>query len=97
MAPKNISDVNGHFERARPMSNDPAARSVQSTSSIRNGNRDRVLELLRRNQPISRIDIARKSGLQRSTISSIVDDLIEERWVCEGAVVKTDRGRRPTC
>lgn len=78
------------------MSNDPAARSAQSTSSIRNGNRDRVLELLRRNQPISRIDIARKSGLQRSTISSIVDDLIEERWVCEGAVVKTDRGRRPT-
>jgi predicted NBD/HSP70 family sugar kinase len=34
--------------------------------------------------------------LQRSTISSIVDGLIEERWVREGPVVKTQRGRRPT-
>ena len=59
-------------------------------------NRDLVLEVLRRNQPISRVDIARRSGLQRSTISSIVDGLIEERWVREGSVVKTERGRRPT-
>jgi len=65
-------------------------------SPIRDGNRDLVLEVLRRNQPISRVDIARRSGLQRSTISSIVDGLIDERWVREGPVVKTDRGRRPT-
>ena len=65
-------------------------------SPIRDGNRDLVLEVLRRNQPISRVDIARRSGLQRSTISSIVDELIEERWVREGSVVKTERGRRPT-
>ena len=65
-------------------------------SPIRDSNRNLVLELLRRNQPISRVDIARRSGLQRSTISSIVDGLIEERWVCEGSVVKTERGRRPT-
>ena len=63
---------------------------------IRDGNRDLVLEVLRRNQPISRVDIARRSGLQRSTISSIVDGLIQEQWVREGSVVKTDRGRRPT-
>lgn len=65
-------------------------------SPIRDNNRDLVLEVLRRNQPISRVDIARRSGLQRSTISSIVDGLIEERWVREGSVVKTERGRRPT-
>jgi predicted NBD/HSP70 family sugar kinase len=65
-------------------------------SPIRDSNRDLVLEVLRRNQPISRVDIARRSGLQRSTISSIVDELIEERWIREGSVVKTDRGRRPT-
>jgi predicted NBD/HSP70 family sugar kinase len=63
---------------------------------IRDTNRDLVLEVLRRNQPISRVDIARKAGLQRSTVSSIVDGLIEERWVREGSVVKTERGRRPT-
>lgn len=67
----------------------------QSMSPIRDGNRDLVLEVLQRNQPISRVDIARRSGLQRSTISSIVDGLIEERWVREGPAVKTDRGRRP--
>jgi predicted NBD/HSP70 family sugar kinase len=65
-------------------------------SPIRDSNRDLVLELLRRNQPISRVDIARRSGLQRSTVSSIVDGLIDERWVREGSVVKTERGRRPT-
>jgi len=65
-------------------------------AQIRDGNRDLVLEVLRRNQPISRVDIARRSGLQRSTISSIVDGLIEERWIREGSVVKTERGRRPT-
>ena len=71
-------------------------KRIQGASTIRDGNRNLVLELLRRKQPISRVDIARRSGLQRSTISSIVDGLIEERWVSEGPVVKTERGRRPT-
>jgi predicted NBD/HSP70 family sugar kinase len=73
-----------------------APTRAQAMSPIRDTNRDLVLELLRRNQPISRVDIARKSGLQRSTISSIVDGLIEERWAREGSVIKTERGRRPT-
>jgi predicted NBD/HSP70 family sugar kinase len=71
-------------------------KRAQSAAPIRDSNRDLVLEVLRRNQPISRVGIARRSGLQRSTISSIVDGLIEERWVREGSVVKTERGRRPT-
>ena len=71
-------------------------RRAQGVSPIRDNNRDLVLEVLRRNQPISRVDIARRSGLQRSTVSSIVDGLIEERWAREGSVVKTERGRRPT-
>lgn len=95
MALRNISEVNGQIARAGGKSK-KASKRAQSTSPIRDGNRDLVLELLRRNQPISRVDIARKSGLQRSTISSIVDDLIEEQWVREGSVVKTERGRRPT-
>lgn len=77
-------------------SKDFAPTRIQGMSPIRDTNRDLVLELLRRNQPISRVDIARRSGLQRSTVSSIVDGLIEERWVREGSVVKTERGRRPT-
>ncbi len=96
MAPRNISEGNGHIGRGRVKSKELASRPAQGTSPIRDNNRDLVLEVLRRNQPISRVDIARRSGLQRSTISSIVDSLIEERWVREGSVVKTERGRRPT-
>ena len=62
----------------------------------RDNNRDLVLEVLRRNQPISRVAIARRSGLQRSTISSIVERLLAEGWIREGSIVKTARGRRPT-
>jgi predicted NBD/HSP70 family sugar kinase len=52
--------------------------------------------MLRRHQPISRVAIANRSGLQRSTVSSIVEQLIAESWICEGSVLKTARGRRPT-
>lgn len=67
-----------------------------SNAGVRDANRDLVLEVLRRNQPISRVSIADKSGLQRSTVSSIVEDLIAEHWIREGSIVKTARGRRPT-
>ena len=44
---------------------------------------------------MSRADLARRSGLQRSTVSAIVDQLIEEGWVTEGAINRLPRGRRP--
>ena len=65
-------------------------------TAIRDKNRDLVLKMLRRHQPISRVAIANRSGLQRSTVSSIVEQLIAESWIREGSVVKTARGRRPT-
>jgi predicted NBD/HSP70 family sugar kinase len=69
---------------------------LASSETARRINRDIVLELIRTNQPISRADLARRSGLQRSTVSQIVEQLIEEKWVCEGAVASPPRGRRPT-
>lgn len=71
---------------------------VQRASSemARRINRDIVLELIRENQPISRADLSRRSGLQRSTVSQIVEQLIRERWVREGSVLISARGRRPT-
>jgi predicted NBD/HSP70 family sugar kinase len=59
-------------------------------------NRDVVLELIRARQPVSRADLARLSGLQRSTVSEIVEDLMREEWVREGSVARRPRGRRPT-
>jgi len=55
-----------------------------------------VLHLIRKRHPISRADLARVSGLQRSTISLIVEELIEDQWVVEGPTGRLPRGRRPT-
>lgn len=69
---------------------------VASNEMTRDINRDVVLGQIRALQPVSRVDLARASGLQPSTVSSIVEQLLTERWICEGAVAKTARGRRPT-
>jgi predicted NBD/HSP70 family sugar kinase len=67
-----------------------------SSEVVRDINRRIVLNLIRTRQPISRADLARVSGLQRSTISLIVEQLMEECWVLEGATGRLPRGRRPT-
>ena len=71
---------------------------IQAASSevARDINRRIVLNLIRKRQPLSRADLARFSGLQRSTISLIVDELIEENWVLKGPTGRLPRGRRPT-
>jgi len=69
---------------------------VARSETARDINRSIVLNLIRGHQPISRADLARHSGLQRSTVSVIAEQLIEERWVTEGANGVTPRGRRPT-
>ncbi|QMV19441.1 ROK family protein [Granulicella sp. 5B5] len=67
-----------------------------SNKTPRRINRNLIFNLIRTKQPISRADLARVSGLQRSTISLIVEDLIAEGWIVEGAVGHLPRGRRPT-
>jgi predicted NBD/HSP70 family sugar kinase len=67
-----------------------------SSETARRINRDIVLEIILENQPISRAELARRSGLQRSTVSQIIEQLIRERWVREGAQASPARGRRPT-
>ena len=68
---------------------------VARSETARDINRRIVLNLIRGHQPISRADLARHSGLQRSTVSVIAEQLIAERWVTEGANGHTLRGRRP--
>jgi len=69
---------------------------VATSETARDINRRIVLNLIRTHQPISRADLARHSGLQRSTVSVIAEQLIKERWITEGANGHTARGRRPT-
>ncbi len=69
---------------------------VASSETARDINRSVVLNLIRKRQPISRADLARISGLQRSTVSLITEQLIREEWVVNGPVGRLPRGRRPT-
>ena len=69
---------------------------VATSVTARDINRRIVLNLIRKHQPISRADLSRYSGLQRSTVSSIIEELIADRWVNEGALGQLPRGRKPT-
>lgn len=69
---------------------------LASSETARKINRDILLQLIHARQPISRADLARLSGLQRSTVSQITEQLIGEGWVREGATARLPRGRRPT-
>jgi predicted NBD/HSP70 family sugar kinase len=69
---------------------------LASSETARRINRETVLQLIHARQPISRADLARLSGLQRSTVSQIIEQLIGERWIREGSIAQLPRGRRPT-
>src|ERR1700679_2469212 len=69
---------------------------VATSETARDINSRIILNLVRKHQPISRADLMRQSGLQRSTVSVITEQLIAERWLREGAVGRLPRGRRPT-
>ena len=67
-----------------------------ATSEIaRDINRRIILNLIRTRQPISRAELARHTGLQRSTVSLITEQLIAEQWITEGALGHLPRGRKP--
>jgi predicted NBD/HSP70 family sugar kinase len=59
-------------------------------------NRNLIFNQIRTEQPISRAELARVSGLQRSTVSLIVKQLLIEKWIVEGSTGRLPRGRRPT-
>ena len=65
-------------------------------NTIRDINRQIVLNYVREREPISRADIARETDLQRSTISAIVEDLKTEGLVEEVGEGESTGGRRPT-
>jgi N-acetylglucosamine repressor len=58
-------------------------------------NRQILLNLVREHQPISRADLARRMGIGRGIVTTLVNELLEEGSVYEGALVEVPRGRRP--
>jgi len=69
---------------------------VATNETVRDINSRIMLNLVRKHQPVSRADLARYSGLQRSTVSAITGRLISEHWLRKGAVGDLPRGRKPT-
>jgi predicted NBD/HSP70 family sugar kinase len=65
-------------------------------NTIRDINRQIVLNYVREREPISRAEIARETALQRSTISTIVDALKTEGLIEEIGEGESTGGRRPT-
>lgn len=74
----------------------PEDKQAASNRTPRQINRNLIFNQIRTSQPISRADLARACGLQRSTVSLIVEELLAERWIVEGAAGHTPRGRKPT-
>src|SRR5439155_8931027 len=73
-------------------------KTVQAArlTTVRDINRQIVLNYVREREPISRAEIARETALQRSTISAIVDVLQTEGLVEEIGEGESTGGRRPT-
>src|SRR5829696_3978252 len=69
---------------------------VATRGTSREINRSIVLNLVRARQPISRADLARAMDVRRGAVTLIVNDLLRERLIFEGATGETVRGRKPT-
>jgi predicted NBD/HSP70 family sugar kinase len=64
-------------------------------STVREINRQILLNLVRDHQPISRADLARRMRVGRGMVTSLVDELLDEGAIYEGATVDAPRGRKP--
>ena len=67
-----------------------------TASTMRRINRSAILDIIRRNSPISRSAIARKLGLSLPTVMRVMEDLMEEDLVrLQGTIESTGRPGRP--
>ncbi len=71
-------------------------RFVRATRSTpREINRQIMLNLVRELQPLSRADLARHMKIGRGMVTSLVDELLGEEAIYEGATIDAPRGRKP--
>lgn len=73
-----------------------AKNQIARLNTIRDINKQIVLNYIRDRSPISRAEIARQTELHRSTVSVIVGELIEDGLVVEMGEGDSTGGRRPT-
>jgi len=69
---------------------------VATRTTSRDINRRIALNLIREHQPISRADLARRMNVTRGVVSVLVQELIDQKVIYEGATGEAMRGRKPT-
>src|SRR5262245_36791470 len=74
---------------------DPRNFRVATRGTTREINRSIALNLVRAHQPISRADLARLMGTRRGAVSLLVNELLADGSVFEGATGEARRGRKP--
>src|ERR1700759_5659365 len=74
-----------------------AMMGAGSLANLRRRNRMQILELVRDRASISRAEIAKRSGLSTTTVSTLVGELIDEGVIVEldGRTSSTTNGGRP--
>jgi N-acetylglucosamine repressor len=70
--------------------------SIATRTTARDINRRIALNVIRERQPISRADLARHMKMTRGVVSVLVQELIEQELIYEGATGEAARGRKPT-
>lgn len=78
-----------------PHESAPTREGVLDAATMRAQHRRLLLNLLWNEREASRADLARRSGLSRSTVSAIVGDLLETGVVREARTGTSTGGRRP--
>ena len=73
-----------------------AKTQIARPNTIRDINKQIVLNYVRDRSPISRAEIARQTALQRSTVSAIIDDLQNIGMIEEIGTGSSTGGRKPT-
>ncbi|MCT2537024.1 ROK family protein [Aquibacillus koreensis] len=62
---------------------------------VKKENKTLVLETIKEHAPISRADVAQRTGLNKGTVSSLVSELINEQLIDELGPGESSGGRRP--
>ena len=75
---------------------DPRNFQRATRTTTKDINRQIVLNLVREYQPISRADLARRMEVARGIVTPLVNELIEQGLLVEGATGASARGRKPT-
>lgn len=68
-------------------------KNTADNKLMRRMNSKIVIDLIRNEAPVSRANLSAITGLNRSTVSSIIDDLIHDGWVQETALESGKVGR----